>query len=228
MRCKEEEAERQGLWDESFGNPGMVCQSEESPATRADVREAEKDEVVPLRRRKSSNAHITMRYQNRLDILEWRQALPTSATTQLSAASAVAKPDCESVDRNDCFAKRSSEATTTRNGSRASLGSSITLNTQQEQVFFDKVRKELPATQRSIDDEVLRCMDRLREHCDCITCVKWRALKSEIKEQADREDGWKASWRSVLRRKSSIIEAGAGRYGAHAWSQMLEICRTQR
>ena len=221
MRCKEEKAERQGLWDGFVCDPLTVSQGEEAPTTEEDVGEVERKKLVPmtpLRRRGNSDAHITMRYQERLDILDWRQDLPNLSTTQSLVASAPARTECEPMCRNNCFSKQSSEATATRIGSRASSASSVTLNTQEEQVFFDKVRKELLAAQRSIDDEVLRCVDRLQEHCACITCDKWRALKCRSKEQADREDGWKTSLKSMLKSKVSITEARAARYGTDAWS----------
>ncbi|MCJ1395442.1 hypothetical protein MMC18_008328 [Xylographa bjoerkii] len=216
MRCKEERAERHGMWDGVFGDRQTVVQNEEVQIAKE---EAEMNEVVPafpVRRRKSSVAHVTMRYQNRLAIQEWRQALPNPANMPSSVRSAQTTTDCEPIERNDCVPKIGSQATTTRNGSRTSSGSSITLNAQEEQVFFDKVRKELPAAQRSIDSEVLRCVDRLREQCECLTCDKWRELKLGIKGQAEREHGWKVNWQFLLRRKSSTTEAGAEGYGANA------------
>ncbi|MCJ1384771.1 hypothetical protein MMC17_007889 [Xylographa soralifera] len=229
MRRQEEKAERQDVWNGCFDDPGTISQREEASTAEKDEADTETDKLVPavqLRRRKSSDAHITMRYQNRLDILEWRQDLPNSVTTQSLAVSALAKTDCDPLCRNDCSLKTSSEATVTRKESRASSASSITLSTQEEQVFFDKVRKELPAAQRSIDNEVLRCMDRLREHCDCLACDKWRELKSGIKGQAEREDGWRANWKVMLRRKSSITNAENKGYGADAWAQASKLCRT--
>ncbi|MCJ1397416.1 hypothetical protein MMC11_000609 [Xylographa trunciseda] len=219
LRCQEERAGTSGMCDGVLGDPWTDFRSEEARLAEEHAKETEKDELVPavrLRRRKSSDAYIMMRLQTRLDVLEWRESLPNSANKPPSEAKALTLTDCEPVEGNDCFLKTGGPATTMRNRSRASSGSSITLNTREEQVFFDKVRKELPAAQRTIDDKLLRCIDRLQEHCECQLCNKWRELKLGIKRQAEQKHEWKANWKFLPGRKNSIKEAGAERYAAGA------------
>jgi len=229
MRCEEGRAGRCGVWDEVLSDARTVSQGEAQPMEE-DVRETKKDKLVPaisLRRRKSSDAHIMMRYQSRLDVLERRQGLLNSANILPSVASAPTMADSRPVDRNDCFSKTGSQATDTRNGSCGSSGSSITLSAQEEQVFFDKVRKELPAEQRTIDSKVLRCMDRLQEHCECQTCDKWREVKLGIKGQAEQEHEWKTNWKFLLRRVSLITKPGAERLVPTPGTKRLGFAKPQ-
>ena len=206
-RCSESD-EQHSTTDDTLCSPRTVFLNEEAQTM-------EKDELVlvaPVRRKKSSDIHITMRYQNQVDVLEWRQRLPNSTERHLSTTNELTTKDHGIVKSGDCFLPIDNQASTTRNGSRASNRPSIMLNVQEEQVFFDKVRKQLPAVQRSISDEVLRCWDRLREDCECPTCDQWREMKLKIKKPAKQEDSWKAIWKFVLGRESSMADAGVEGY----------------
>ncbi|MCJ1474088.1 hypothetical protein MMC13_002746 [Lambiella insularis] len=120
-------------------------------------------------RRKSSEAHITMRYQSRLDVQDSGECVSEALDPKVFVV------DVRDMDMNremsavdDCTVVESQG--TARQSSRATSRTSVTLTVQEEKVFFDNVRKCLPATQRSIDDMVLRCLDWLREGCECDNC----------------------------------------------------------
>ncbi|MCJ1287710.1 hypothetical protein MMC26_007062 [Xylographa opegraphella] len=153
-----EDAEMQGVSNEFYADP-TVSWNEEASTMEEDLGELEKDKpvpAIPLCRSGSCDAHITMRYQTQLAVLEWRQDLSYTGTTQSLVVTTPAGTECEPLSGYNYSLGSRSEATVTRNGSRASTASSITLTAKEEQEFFDQVRKKLPAVQRSIDNEVLR------------------------------------------------------------------------
>ncbi|MCJ1295462.1 hypothetical protein MMC34_007025 [Xylographa carneopallida] len=191
VKHEEVEAETQGVWNGVFSDAGTVSPREEAPAMQGSRREVEKNKLIPAipsRRRGSSDPLTTIKRQDRLDILELRQELLTSASTQAVTAASLLRTECEFGCRNNRDSQTSSEATTTRNESRTSSASSMTLKTEEEHVLFDNVRRKLPAMQRSVENEVLGCGDRLQEHCDCVACDKWRVMQQGSKDQVDRED----------------------------------------
>ncbi|MCJ1480983.1 hypothetical protein MMC06_001139 [Schaereria dolodes] len=65
--------------------------------------------------------------------------------------------------------------------------STTTLSVEEEQIFFDKVRRNLlPPWQRSIADEILRRLDHKRAGCNCDRCKVWSAMKLRAKKKWER------------------------------------------
>ena len=102
---------------------------------------------------------------------------------------------------------------TTFRDSRAGSKSSVTLSVEEEQVFFERVRKSflLPA-QRSIADDILRKLDRAREGCPYRCCKEWRALKVKVKKMSDRRHGLKARAMQSIQELCDRIVTKESRY----------------
>ena len=78
----------------------------------------------------------------------------------------------------------------------------VTLNAAEEKVFFKKVKKSMPKTQRCISDEILRKLDHERKGCTCKCCVEWNELRLEVRKGSWIKQRWKGR---VLTRAKKLI-----------------------
>ena len=80
--------------------------------------------------------------------------------------------------------------------------STVTLSAAEEKVFFEKIKKSMPKTQRCISDEILRKLDRERKGCACKCCEEWNELRLEVRKGSWIKQRWKGR---VLRSAKRLV-----------------------